>query len=88
MDIYCSVFVALLAILFFLILFSGIRRKSYSFKTVKVGNDRNIEAKLRILMRKNPRCEIVVLNRSDARETHKILEKMAYDFPEIHIVTY
>ncbi|MBR4173332.1 MAG: hypothetical protein IKR46_03065 [Clostridia bacterium] len=51
MDIYYSLFVALLAVLFFLILFYGVRRKSYSFKTLKVENDRNIEAKLRILMR-------------------------------------
>ena len=88
MDIYYVGFIILLVLIFFSILICAIRRKSYSFKTVWAENDRNIEAKLRIFMRKNPRSEIVVINNSPSSETGKILKKMQYDFPEIHIVSY
>ncbi|MBR4720490.1 MAG: hypothetical protein IK057_01875 [Clostridia bacterium] len=88
MDIYCAGFVIILVTIFFAILIYAIRHKSYSFKTIWTENDRNIEAKLRIFMRKNPRSEIVVINNSPSSETGKILKKMQYDFPEIHIVSY
>lgn len=88
MDIYYSLFVAFLTLIFILILLYAVKRNSYSFKTIKAENDRNIEAKLRILMRKNPRSEIVVINNSSLSETGEILQKMQYDFPEIHIVSY
>ena len=55
---------------------------------VTVGNDRNIEAKLRILMRKNPKSEIVVIDKSTLSETGEILRKMQYDYPELHIISY
>ena len=76
-----------MVLLFLFILILGTRQKSYSFKTVTVGNDLNIEARLRILMRKNPKSEIVVIDRSSLSETGEILRKMQYDFPEIHIVS-
>ena len=88
MNFYWSVFVAILAVIFFSVIIYAVRSESYSFKTVRVRNDRNIEAKLRILMRKNPRSEIVVINNSAFSETEKILDKMQYDFPRIHIVSY
>ncbi|MBQ6908204.1 MAG: hypothetical protein IJR79_03360 [Clostridia bacterium] len=88
MGICYSVFIILLTISFFAILIYAIRHKSYSFKIIRAENDRNIEAKLRILMRKNPRSEIVVINNCPSSETGKILKKMQYDFPEIHIVSY
>ena len=88
MGIYYSLFVAVSLVIFFLILIQALKRESYSFKTVKVINDKNIEPRLRLLMLKNPRSEIVVLNHSTISETGEILEKMRYDFPRIHIVTY
>ena len=88
MSIYYLIFVALLVLLFFFILFRAIKFESYSFKTIKSGNDRNIEARLRLLMHKNPHSEIVVINNSTQKETKEILKKMQYDFPEIHIITY
>jgi len=83
-----TVFLIFSVFLFFfaLVFFAG--QKSYSFKTVTVGNDRNIEAKLRILMRKNPKSEIVVIDKSTFPETGEILQKMQYDFPKIHIISY
>jgi hypothetical protein len=71
-----------------MIIIFAIKRESYSFKIIKSGNDRNIEARLRILMRKNPKAEIVVINNSTLSETAEILKKMQYDFPEIHIISY
>jgi len=88
MDIFCLLFVFFLASIFFAILLFALRSESYSFKTIRAGNDRNIEARLRLLMRKNPRAEIVVINNSAISETAEILEKMQYDFPRIHIITY
>ena len=88
MNIYYSLFVILGAVIFTLIPILAIKRKSYAFKVIKSGNDENIEARLRILMKKNPRAEIVVLNNSTLSETSEILKKMQYDFPEIHIVSY
>ena len=88
MGIYYLIFVAFLGLLFFVILFRAVKYESYSFKTIKCGNDRNIEARLRLLMHKNPSSEIVVINNSTLLETTEILEKMQYDFPEIHIISY
>lgn len=88
MNVYYSLFVAGLILIFFLILLYAVKHESYSFKMIKSGNDRNIEPRLRILMRKNPRTEIVVINNSTLSEVGEILEKMQYDFPEIHIVSY
>ena len=82
------IFVAILTLLFFFIIVHAIKFGSYSFKTIKSGNDKNIEARLRLLMYKNPRSEIVVINNSTLAETNEILEKMQYDFPEIHIISY
>ena len=87
MNIY-YIIIALLMLSFFAILFFALRHESYSFKTIKAGNDKNIEARLRLLMRKNPRSEIVVINDSTLSETTEILDKIQYDFPEIHIVSY
>ena len=86
MYFYCSVF-ALLA-LFFAILVFALQMESYSFMTVRAGNDKNIEARLRLLMLKNPRSEIVVINNSSLFEISEILRKMQYDFPRVHIVSY
>ena len=83
-----TVFLIFSVFLFFFVLTYGAKQKSYSYKTVTVGDDRNIEAKLRILMRKNPRSEIVVIDRSTSSETGEILRKMQYDSPKIHIITY
>lgn len=88
MNIFYSLFVICSSVAFFLILLSAIRNKSYSFKIIKSGNDRNIEARLRLLMRKNPKTEIVVVNNSTLSETAEILKKMEYDFPMIHIISY
>ena len=88
MNIYYSVLVAVLTLIFFIILIYAVRFKSYSFKTVRTKNDKNIEVKLRLLMRKNPRSEIVVIDSSTLSETSDILRKMQYDFPEIHIISY
>ena len=88
LDIYYAGFIILLATIFFAIIIYAIIRKSYSFKIIRAENDKNIEAKLRILMRKNPRSEIVVITDSPSFETGEILKKMQYDFPEIHIVSY
>lgn len=88
MNIFYPLFLISSIIAFFLILAISLKRKSYSFKTIKVGNDLNVESRLRILMRKNPRSEIVVINRSTLSETGEILKKMQYDFPEIHIISY
>lgn len=88
MNIFYSLFVLFSVIAFFLIIIFAIKRESYSFKIIKSGNDRNIEARLRILMRKNPKAEIVVINNSTLSETAEILKKMQYDFPEIHIISY
>ena len=88
MSILYWIFIAVLLILFFLIIFCAVVHESYSFKTIKVGNDADIEARLRLLMRKNPHSEIVVINEASNSETTEILKKMQYDFPEIHIVSY
>lgn len=88
MNIFYSLFVLFSVIAFFMIIIFAIKRESYSFKIIKSGNDRNIEARLRILMRKNPKAEIVVINNSTLSETAEILKKMQYDFPEIHIISY
>ena len=88
MDIFYSIFVTFSVVVFFLILIRAVKQKSYSFKTVRIRNDINIEPRLRLLMLKNPRSEIVVINRSTLSETGEILEKMQYDFPQIHIISY
>ncbi len=88
MGIYSLLFVTVSAIIFFLILIWAVKRESYSFKSIRIVNDRNIEPRLRLLMLKNPRSEIVVINKSEFSETGEILDKMRYDFPQIHIVTY
>lgn len=88
MNVYYWLFTVLLTLSFFLIIFSALKSKNYSFNTIWVGNDVNIEARLRLLMKKKPRSEIVVFNNSTLSETGEILEKMQYDFPEIHIVSY
>lgn len=88
MNIYYSLFVIFSAVIFFIIIVFAIRKEHYSFKLIKSGNDPNIEARLRILMRENPHSEIVVLNSSTLSETSEILKKMEYDFPEIHIISY
>ena len=83
-----TVFLIFSVLLFFFVLIYGAKQESYSFKTVTVGNDRNIEAKLRILMRKNPKSEIVVIDKSTLSETGEILRKMQYDYPKVHIISY
>lgn len=88
MNIYYSLFVIFSVITFFVIIIFAIRRENYSFKIIKSGNDPNIEARLRLLMRKNPDSEIVVIDNSTLSETSEILQKMHYDFPEIHIISY
>lgn len=88
MNIYYLLFVIFSVIAFFAVIIFALKRESYSFKMVKSGNDRNIEARLRLLMRKNPRAEIVVINNSTLSETAEILKKMQYDFPRIHIISY
>jgi len=88
MNICYPLFVIFSAIAFFMTIIFAVRRESYSFKIIKSGNDRNIEARLRLLMRKNPRSEIVVIDNSTLSETSEILQKMQYDFPRIHIISY
>ena len=83
-----AVFLISSVFLFFFILIYGAKQESYSFKTVTVGNDRNIEARLRIMMRKNPKSEIVVIDRSASIETGEILRKLQCDFQRIHIISY
>lgn len=87
-TVYHYIFVSVLTVLFFSVLIYAAKHESYSFKSVKAGNDGNIEARLRLMMRKNPNSEIVVINNSAILETAEILEKMQNDFPKIHIVSY
>ena len=88
MSIYYLILTAFLILVFFALLARAVLCTSYSFKTVRTKNDKNIEAKLRILMRKNPRSEIIVFDSSNLSEIREILRKMQLDFPEIHIVLY
>ena len=87
-TLYYYILISGLAILFFTVLIYAAKRESYSFKSIKAGNDGNIEARLRLMMRKNPSSEIVVLNNSVLTETAEILKRMEYDFPRIHIISY
>ncbi len=81
------IFIGILCFIYAAILISALKAKKYSFRTIFVKDDKNIEPKIRILMKENPDSEIVVINNSKRQETTEILKKMEYDFPELHIVT-
>lgn len=48
------------------------------------GGDTNAEGLIRCLMREHPKSEILIVNRSDNRETRQILKKLCQDYACVH----
>jgi len=88
MNFWHYILIVLLCFVYVGIIVHAINHRSYLFKLITLKNGNNIEPKLRILMRKNPHHEFVVLDKTNSPETHTILEMMEYDFPELHIIRY
>lgn len=77
--------IAVLSVIFIIISLECILRAKTSYICTKTDeNDECIEAKLRLIMAKNPNSEIIVIN--CGRKNSAVLEKLSDDFPEIHIL--
>ena len=79
--------IAVLLVIFLIISLECVMRRNFSYIYTTVEKAENcIEAQLRILLKKNPRSEIIVINKTQNPENEEILKKLAQDFPEIHII--
>ena len=88
MDIWFFAFVISMLVFFVSVLVYAFFADSYIYKTVTVRNDKNIEPRLRAIMKENPNCEIAIIDRSSDEEVHTVLHKMEYDFPALHVIMY
>ncbi|MDD6735989.1 MAG: hypothetical protein PUE13_06750 [Clostridiales bacterium] len=86
-----SLFISLilvLTVIFIIISADALLSRKYSCIMTFAGKgDDDIECELRELMRKNPKSEIIVVDKTQSAETHTVLEKLEQDFPEIHIIS-
>ena len=79
--------IAVLLVIFLIISLECILRRRFSYIYTAVENAEDcIEAQLRILLRENPKSEVIVINKTQNAETDEILKKLSQDFPEIHII--
>ncbi len=79
--------ITVLLVVFLIITLDVVMRRRLSY-IVTTANDSEdcIEAQLRILIKQNPNSEIIVIDKTQSDETQQILNMLAHDFPEVHIV--
>lgn len=87
MSAFIIALIAVLTVIFLIILLDCLAVRGISYITASCGNDpESVECRLRKILKKNPKSEIIVLDNSHSSEISDILSKMQQDFPEIHIV--
>ena len=87
MSNLCIAVLFVLLVIFIIIALDAVFGKKYeSILTYAECGDDDIECRLRAIMRKNPNSEIIVVDKSQSAETRIILEKLADDYPEIHVL--
>lgn len=84
-SVYAVVFV--LFIVFFIICVECILRKEISYIVKNLNEDENaIEFKVREIVLKNPKSEIIILCTPKNPDTITVLDKLQEDFPQLHIL--
>ena len=83
MSPLCWSAVLVLLVAFTIIIVDFLIKKEELFTTPNLPQDASIEAKIRLIIAKNPKAHIVIINSECNKETTKILKKLACDFPQI-----
>ncbi|MBO5060813.1 MAG: hypothetical protein J6C82_07865 [Clostridia bacterium] len=79
--------ITVLSVIFIITALECLCRKKVSYILTTSGEIAdNIEVRLRVLLKKNPRSEIFVADNSHTDEAKIILEKLSADYPQIHII--
>lgn len=77
-----------LSIIFVLILIECILRKKVSYVIENLDSDENvIEMRIREIINANPTAEIIILCTPKSPDAITILNKICYEFPQLHIIS-
>ena len=86
MSSLCIALIFTLLVIFLIILLSAFFQKKVEMLTANVSdNVEYVEIQLRELLKKYPKSEIYLANISKSAESYAIIERLAKDFPQIHI---
>ncbi len=87
MSPLCWSAILVLLVIFTILVVDFLIKKEDIFTPFEIPKNKSVEAKIRLIIAKNPKAHMVIIKSEPDDEIDKILEKLAEDFPQITLLS-